>query len=136
MKLKNLSNKKLQAMANTLSKEAFGNPYPYSIIFVDPKEVNTAKFYPYAEIPEGHEDECLIEVSKKMRQVSPKYFILTLLDCLNAYNNWWNGYDSQYYITHEQLDQLISLLENIQSKNIFIFSPHCYMMLSNYILAT
>ncbi len=64
MTQKYMNNQKLQQIANTLSKVAFGNPYPYSIIFVNPKEVNTAKFYPYADIPKGHEEECIIEVSK------------------------------------------------------------------------
>ena len=32
--LKNMSNKKLKDFTNKLSKEAFSNPYPYSIIFV------------------------------------------------------------------------------------------------------
>ncbi len=114
MKLKNLSNKKLQAMANTLSKEAFGNPYLYSIIFVDPKEVNTAKFYPYAEIPEGHEDECLIEVSKKMRRASTENFILTLLSCLYQYDAWWRGIEpTDYSITRAELNNYIDILKNI-----------------------
>ncbi|SDH81488.1 hypothetical protein SAMN05421493_104103 [Pseudobutyrivibrio sp. 49] len=114
MTLKYLSNNKLQAITNTLSNEAFGNPYPYSIIFVDPKEVNTAKFYPYAEIPEGHEDECIIEVSKKMRHSSIENFILCLLYCLYQYNAWWRGVEpTDYSITRAELNNYIDILKNI-----------------------
>lgn len=111
---KYMSNKKLKVFANKLSKEAFGNPYPYSIIFVDSKEVNTAKFYPYAEIPEGHEDECIIEVSKKMRQASIEDFILCLLYCLYLYNAWWRGVEpTDYSITRAELNNYIDILKNI-----------------------
>ena len=111
---KYMSNKKLKVFANKLSKEAFDNPYPYSIIFVAPKDVNTAKFYPYADIPEGHEDECIIEVSKKMRQVSTENFILTLLSCLYQYNAWWRGIEpTDYSITRAELNNYIDILKNI-----------------------
>ncbi len=113
-KEKRLTQKRLQKMAYILSKEVFNNPYTYPIIFVDPKDVKTAKFYPYADIPEGHEDECIIEVSKKMRQASIEDFILCLLYCLYQYNAWWTGVEpTDYSITRAELNNFIEILENM-----------------------
>ncbi|WP_033154937.1 hypothetical protein [Pseudobutyrivibrio ruminis] len=111
MTLKYLSNNKLQKITNTLSKEAFDNPYPYPIIFVDPKEVNTARFYPCVDIPGGHEDECFIEVSKKLRKASPQTFIRCLLSCLKEYNDWWYGYEVRCALTQEDINNLIKTLD-------------------------
>lgn len=115
MTQKYMNDKKLQEVANALSKEIFGKSYNYPISFVDPTFVDTSRFLPYAERPVGNEYECEIEISKKMRHATPRQFIYSLLSCLKEFYIWWLGHENAERITisKEKVEQFITYYESL-----------------------